>query len=344
LAKRLLVFSAFLLFTAFVAGDLFAEGIPRFFVSSISPDLEIVTQVSNTTPHAWQQFSVIYSLRALRAPSAVDVDPQQYAGFWTELAPLPEQPRSTIRLQNGRQVSEYLLRQVIAFPMSAGSLELPPLRVKVKNASPKADTSHDWDVIGTSNPVSLTVKSLPSADSHHSIAPLVGELEGSLFEDSAGTRSELILELKGTANLALIQPEQWLKAPGDILFSIHLKDSDDTIQTLDTGDSRQLSLLQRRRWSIRLRGIPAKGVRIEDLAIPVFKPGQEHWTWAQIRGLELKRTSAPWLLTDSETDIARDHNRRLGRKALPAIIVSALFVFLVLFLLTQWFFHREKPR
>lgn len=341
MAKRLLFLSACLLFTCYSRGRLLAEETTRFFVSSISRDLEIVTQVSTTIPFVGQQFSVIYSLRALRAPSAVDVDPQQYTGFWTDLAPLPEQPRSTIRLQSGRQVSEFLLRQVIAFPLWAGSLELPPLRVKVKNADSKTASSYDWDVIGASNPVSLIVKALPAADGHSSTPPLVGDLEGSLREEYAGTRSELLLEVRGTPNLALLQPEEWIQAPRDIRFLIRLRDSDDTIQTLDTGDTRRLSLLQSRRWSIRVIGRPVKGLRIEGFAIPVFRASQGHWTSVRIQGIEFKGGSTSWSSGDAETTPSREQGgptRGLSsRLFLAGLIAAASFVLLILIILAYWY-------
>src|SRR2546427_5236076 len=45
-----------------------------------------------------QQFSIVYSLVAQRYPTAVDVQPQQFSGFWTEIVTLPQEPRTIMRL------------------------------------------------------------------------------------------------------------------------------------------------------------------------------------------------------------------------------------------------------
>jgi hypothetical protein len=263
------------------------------FVTPIPRDFEVVTLVSNTNPFVGEQFYVIYSLRAQRAPAAVELDPQQYAGFWTEPAQLPEQPRSTVRLRNGRQVSEYLLRQVMAFPLWAGALELPPLRVKVRIGDSHS-SNLDWDSIGLSRSIPVAARAPTPQREHQDLQPLVGELEGSLSAGSSGVRSDLLLELKGTANLALFQPMEWLKTSSQIRWSVRLKGWDNTIQIRDTGDGRQLTLLQWRRWSIRPLMEAGQALRVEDLAIPVFQPQSGQWTTVRIRGLELKNRDSDW--------------------------------------------------
>jgi len=345
LTKRLLLLCACFLLEASAKSAFSAEETNRFFVSTISRDLEIVAEVSTTDPLVGQQLSVIYSLRAAQALSAVDVDPQQYSGFWTVLAPLPEQPRSTVRFIEGRRVYEFLLRQLIAFPLWAGSLELPPLRVKVKRVDSRASSPDAWDVIGISAPILLKVNPLPPAVEYSSMPPFVGELEGSLLEDKRSERFELLLELRGTVNLALLKPEEWLKAPDQVRFIVRLKDWDNIIQTRDTGDTRQLSLLQRRNWSIHVAGRPVASLHIEDIAIPLFQPNSGHWTSVRIKGLDLARGSAAWTAEDSQTNPTQEHDGVLQgpwrRALLTGLIGATLLLFLVIIFLKQWMWRRR---
>ncbi len=314
----------------------------RLFVSPISNSLEIVTQVSNTSPFVGQQFSVIYSLRTRQAPAAVDLDPQQYSGFWTEPAQLSEQRQSIGSLQNGRPASEYLLRQVIAFPLWPGSLTFPALRVKIKNSDSRG-SGEEWDTIGTSNPVPIEAKALTPATGYAQVPPLVGVLEGSLTAEGSGERSYLLLELKGTANLALFQPKEWLRASRDVRWSIRLKDWDDTVQTRDTGGHRQLSLLQWRRWAIRPAG-PLGTVHLEDLIIPVFQPDENRWITVRIRGCDIKASAASWAAESPSTGGVPGGDNPLQRRTLAAMIGVALLVLLVLVLFTVWLLRTSEGR
>ncbi len=342
MTKQVLLLSACFLLAGPPGGASESEPTVRLFVTPISNSLEIVTQVSSTSPFVGQQHSIIYSLRTLQAPSAVDLDPQQYSGFWTEPAQLSEQRQSIGRLQNGRQASEYLLRQVIAFPLWPGSLALPPLRVKIKN--PDSRTSgEEWDTIGTSNPVPILAKSLTPVPDHGQVLPLVGVLEGSLTPEGSGERSYLLLELKGTANLALFQPKEWLKASPDVRWSIRLKDWDDTVQTRDTGGHRQLSLLQWRRWEIRPAG-SAGTVHLEDLVIPVFQPVENRWITVRIRGCDIKARAASWPAESPQVGGEPSADNPLLRNLTLKVTGSALLVFFAFVLLVLWLRRTSEHR
>src|SRR2546427_1604635 len=93
-----------------------------------------------------QQFSIVYSLVAQRYPTAVDVQPQQFSGFWTEIVTLPQEPRTIMRLVAGKPTHEFLLRQVIAYPVEEGKLVLPPLAVKIMITGALAPGATNWDL------------------------------------------------------------------------------------------------------------------------------------------------------------------------------------------------------
>ncbi len=318
------------------------EQAAQLFISPLTGDLEVVTQVSSINPFVGQQFSIIYTLRALKAPSAVDLDPQQYSGFWTEPAPLSGHQHPDARLQNGRKGSEYLLRQVIAFPLWPGSLVLPPLRVKIKTSDSRA-SADEWDIVGTTNPVPISAKALPFAAVRPNIPPLVGEIEGSLSSEGSAAHPYLLLELKGTANLALFEPGDWLKAPPGGRWSIRLKDWDSTVQTRDTGGRRQLNLLQWRRWTIRPGGSIGT-VHVEDLQIPVFQPVEGQWVSIRVQGQDIKRASrVPENPSAAGPHGAGDPPRRLS-VPVKAAILAAFFVLSILALWRSRAVAAKSPR
>ena len=271
------------------AGDATGQGAPvipsRGSVSQIAPDLAIVTEVSLDAPYVGQQFCIIYKLRAQRPPAAVDIDPQQYSGFWTELIPISADSASAARVLKGQGVVEYLLRQVIAYPLQEGEQRLPALSLKVKRALSTTAQRDDWDIVGASVPVVIEVLPLPPRPQSGPGAPLVGGVEGALRWAGAG-RQALIFEIQGTANLALFRPLDWLRPPAGVRFQEQLAGSDELTQTLDVEGKRQLSLLQRQRWLISVSG-GESGQRIDGFFLPIFEPLEKVWKDQRVEGLSL---------------------------------------------------------
>jgi hypothetical protein len=261
-------------------------GIPsQGAVSQIAPDFAIITEVSLDTPYVGQQFCIIYKLRAQHPPAAVDIDPQQYSGFWTELIPIAADSASAARVLKAQGVVEYLLRQVIAYPLQEGEQKLPPLSLKVKRVGNTAVRREDWDVIGASVPGAIEVLPLPPRPQSGPGVSLVGGIEGALRWAGSG-RQALILEIQGTANLALFKPLDWLRPPVGVRFQEQLAGSDNLTQTTDIEGKRQLSLLQRQRWLISLSGTES-GQRIDGFFLPVFDPLEKTWKDQRIEGLSL---------------------------------------------------------
>jgi hypothetical protein len=254
-------------------------------VSQIAPDLAIVTEVSLEAPYVGQQFCIIYRLRAQRPPAAVDIDPQQYSGFWTELIPVSADSAATARVLKGQVGVEYLLRQIIAYPLQEGKQKLPPMSLKVKRAGSTAAQRDDWDVVGASVPAIIEVLPLPPNPHPNPGVSLVGGVEGALSWAGSG-RQALIFEIQGTANLALFKPLDWLLPPAGVRFHEQLAGSDNLTQTMDVEGKRQLSLLQRQRWLISLSGAES-GQRIDGCFLPVFDPIEKAWVNQRIEGLSL---------------------------------------------------------
>jgi len=171
----------------------------RMLRTPIAPGLTISTDISASSPYLGQQFSIVYSLVAQRYPTAVDVQPQQFSGFWTEVVPLPQETRTITRLVGGRPTHEFLLRQVIAYAMEEGDLLLPPLAVKIMITGALAPGSTNWDVEAASKPVPIRVLPLPDNPEPDQHSLLVGTLEGRLKPAERGEGMESFLELQGTA-------------------------------------------------------------------------------------------------------------------------------------------------
>ena len=255
----------------------------KTFVSPIAPDLAIVTEVSLQNPYVGQQFSVIYRLRAQRPPAAVDIDPQQYPGFWTEVVPISQESASTARPLRGQAVVDFLLRQVIAYPIEEGAVLLPPLSIKVKRTGGVSRQPDDWDVAGLSTPVEIRSLPLPPGGDARKTMPLVGSAEGSMTWEGQD-RSTIVLELQGTANLALFDPLDWIRSRPDQLSRARLVRAENIPRTIDLNGTRRLSLVQRLRWFLTFEE-SRTGQEVDALEVPVFSPLENSWTSLRVPGL-----------------------------------------------------------
>jgi hypothetical protein len=257
----------------------------RTFVSQIARDFAIVTEISLQDPYVGQQFSVIYRLRAQQPPAAVDIDPQQYAGFWTEMIPISQESASTARPLRGQGVVDFLLRQVVAYPIEEGTLQLPPLSIKVKRAGRVSSQPDDWDVVGLSAPIEIRSLPLPPGPESVRTMPLVGSAEGSMSWEGDGYTT-IVLEMQGTANLALFKPLDWLILRPSQVCQAHLVRAENIARTTDLAGKRRLSLVQRQRWILRLAGV-GPGQEVDDLVLPVFAPIDGSWQSLRVQGIKL---------------------------------------------------------
>jgi hypothetical protein len=261
------------------------RNLSQTFVSRVSPDMAIVTELSIGNPFVGQQFSVVYRLRTQHPPTAVDIDPQQYAGFWAELVPISQGSSSARRPRGEPGAVDYLLRQVVAFPLREGPLQLPPLSLKIKTSNHVSPQSDDWDVVCASSPVTVRVSAIPPAPRPGPGLPLVGSVEGNMSWQGEG-RSALVLDIQGTASIAWFRPLEWLRAPEGVTFHERLAGVENTPQTIEVEGSRRLSLIQRQRWTISVSGSHPEQ-RIDDLVLPVFEPGKKIWMNARIAGITI---------------------------------------------------------
>jgi hypothetical protein len=282
-------------------------------VSRVAPGFAIVTEISKVTPYVGQQFSIVYWLRAVRPPSAVDIDPQQFTGFWTETGDPPAESRPARETVDGKAATEYLLRQVIAFPLWEGNLELPALRLKIKLGETVSPRHADWDLVCLSDHVSIRALPVPGHAGAPEEFPLVGTLDGTMV--SARADHQLILELQGTANLAFLDPLRWIRSQQGLRFSASLADSENMVQTRDQAGRRQLQLIQRRRWVVRALGFAASNSRVGDVLLRVFHPEAGTWGEKRLPGTALRGYPVPQI---------SPHGSRLSAWHLPASAISAI--------------------
>jgi hypothetical protein len=232
------------------------------YETNIAPGIAIVTEVSTASPFVGQQVGVVFRLRVLEPPSAVDIDPQQFSGFWLETVPLKE---AGARISADGKSQEYTLRRAVVFPLFGGRVSLPPLRVKIKRAPGSA--SVEWDVVGSSTQVPLNVHGLPPVSGSRGREVLVGLVSGKISEELRGGTPAVFLELSGTANIALFDPSAWLQRAVGRTVSARAVDYDSEVEP-DSARGSVPALLMRRRWELRGSGrlLPS------DADIPVFRP------------------------------------------------------------------------
>jgi hypothetical protein len=277
-----LVFFAFL---CDVSGQPPTQDLSRSQISRIAAGFAIVTELSADQVYLGQQLSILYRLEAEKPPLAVDIDPQQFSGFWSEIAPLSEGASAPSRTVSAGRNYRYWLRQVIAYPLVEGSLQLPPLQVKIKTSQSSSHAPDDWDIVKASDSLKISVISpLKNTESNDEF-PLVGNVEGKISRVFRGGRTEASLDLWGSANLDLLQVEQWVRSPGNVPLSIRLSDRENTVQTQDIGGRRSISLLQRRRWIIRSPWNTSDEPQIADINLPYFDVRKGSWDTALIEGI-----------------------------------------------------------
>jgi len=254
-------------------------------ISRIAPGFAIVTELSTDQVYLGQQFTILYRLEAAKPPVAVDIDPQQFSGFWSEIAPLNEgaSVRSRASVAGGKY--QYLLRQVIAYPLFSGILQLPPLQVKIKTLQSPSLALDAWDIVNASDSQTISViNPLKNGESSDEF-PLVGSVEGKISKVLTGGRIEARLELWGSANLDFFQVKRWVRSPGNVPLSIQLSDRENMVQTQDIGGKRNISLLQRRRWIVRSLWDASGEPQIEDINLPFFDVRKGSWDTKLIEGI-----------------------------------------------------------
>jgi hypothetical protein len=233
----------------------------------VAPDISILTEISAASPFVGQQVGLLYRLRVLESPAAVDIDPQQFTGFWFESVAVNEMGRR--RSADGR-FEDYVLRRVVLFPLYAGEVRVPPLRVKIKRTTSTIGPA-EWDLVGSSAAVLLRVREATAGPRAGQSGPLVGVVSGRLFEESRAGAPAVFLELKGTANLALFDPATWITPPGGGRVTARQVDYDRTVQgDLDRPESLP-TVVMRCRWELR----GDQTVVLPDLEFPVFNPASE---------------------------------------------------------------------
>jgi hypothetical protein len=241
----------------------------RILQEALDPHLAVITEVSNVEPYVGEQFSVVYKLRCSIPPAGVDIDPQDVTGFWTVTAPTRGEARAEVVTLNGRPATDFLLRQLIAFPLRPGKQLLPPLRLKIKR---QGGSSEDWDLKASTQSVEVEVRPVPGAGEARDGYLIVGSLKGKLTGGDWDGAREAVLEIEGTANLDLFAAEQWLKHLDTPGIKVRLKDKESLIQTRDYEGKRRLSLLQRQRWTVSAMPWGDAAVRLASFSVPFFDP------------------------------------------------------------------------
>jgi len=205
----------------------------------VTEGVDLVTVVSSTRPFLGEQISVVYRLQTRVAIAALDVDPQNFDGFWSVVVPVSEVEPAGSR----GTVQQFILRQVVAWPLRVGSIGLPPLRLKARLSGRKhADTA--WDLIAETEPPAIVVRDVPESSAQ--LLPLVGNLTATVR--TSPESGSVVLELAGTANLSFFEPLQWLQ--GAPSLRAVLLDSDQVPQRQFKEGALDLTLLQRRRWRL----------------------------------------------------------------------------------------------
>lgn len=316
----------------------------RLYSTHVGRNFSIVSEVSQPGPYVGQQFSVVYSLRAPISPRAVDVEPQEYAGFWTETIPLPEETHYFTRIVNGKPAYEFMLRQVVAYPLAEGDLLFPPVGVKIKIGGDLTAGKPNWDIVAQSDPVPIRVRPIPSSPWAGKGSPFVGSIHGRFSETDTTDGHEILLEVQGTANLAFFNPQEWFRQTGGRHLPPRLVSAENDVQIRDIGGKRVLTLAQRQRWSIRLFPEGEKPLRIEDMVLPVFQAADGAWRMVRIAGPSLKSSAFDSFtqgLVSSSSDVSSQRSATPWLRSIWHILALVLLGASSLGLARLWWVRRK---
>ena len=303
-------------------------GLEGYFVSQIAPSLWLNTDVNMLDPYVGQQFSVVYSLTAFDPPMAVDIQPQQYHGFWSQVVPLPRESRIARGELGGKPVFNYLLRQVVVSPIFEGQAKLPPLKIKLR-----IQRDFPRPVQGTSDPIEIEVRPLPKCPFSLRGSPLVGQLKGKMYPGPSGVATAR-LELEGTANLAFFDPARWLVGGGSET-RIRLRVAESRVQVRDLEGRRSLTTVRRYEWGLH----PGTGVSSQpDLKIPTFNPRDGGW--------EVLKIASSWPLQAKGADAADEPTSVSVPSRRPELVTRLLYGGCLLVLVAAgslWWHRRPRP-
>lgn len=188
--------------------------------SSTSPDVFIKVEVSDQTPVVGQQITadlVLYFRAPLEIVSYQPSSNWVTDGFWKELMSDGSNPRAESVIMNGERFRKAVLLKHALFPGRPGNLTIgeASVAVSVRNPSRYSDPfSNFFGGFGTnqrnidlkSEPVRITVSALPSTSSKTlgAVGDFTITRRLSTPTATVGEAIEVITEIRGTGNLALI--------------------------------------------------------------------------------------------------------------------------------------------
>jgi hypothetical protein len=192
---------------------------------SQQPDIFLKLEVSDKQPTSGQQIIsevVLYFRDGLEVNSYQPVPGWKAEGFWKEELDNAERPQATSTIIDGVRYRKARLLQFALFPTKSGKLEISPYEVVVSVRSTRSRGDSFSSFFGgmggnqrqvelKSDPVTLNVQSLPSADDNHYFGA-VGNYQIrrqiSSQEIVAGESIEIETQVRGTGNIPLItKPE-----------------------------------------------------------------------------------------------------------------------------------------
>jgi hypothetical protein len=188
--------------------------------SSTSPDVFIKVEVSDRSPVVGQQITadlVLYFRAPLEIVSYQPSSNWVTDGFWKELMSDGSNPRAESVIMNGERFRRAVLLKHALFPGRPGNLTIgeASVSVSVRNPSRYSDPfSNFFGGFGTnqrsidlkSEPVRLTVSPLPTTTSKTlgAVGDFTISRRLSTPTATVGEAIEVITEIRGTGNLALI--------------------------------------------------------------------------------------------------------------------------------------------
>lgn len=209
----------------------------------IDEHIFIKVDVDKTNVALGEQITAVYKLYT-RLPMQVNLTKlPSLIGFWSQDFKIPQPPKPTREILNGKEYQVFILKKSALFPTQAGTLTLDPAQAegavkilnakKVKQHNPFDDffggsladafvTAYGYEDVPVklkSSPLNINVSELPSTNKPASFNGAVGNytLESNIDKTELTTDDNAIITIRvsGTGNLKLITPPT-LQFPEDL--------------------------------------------------------------------------------------------------------------------------------
>lgn len=264
--------------------DMFGESEPQAegeFLLIVSPD--------RTEVYQGEQITVTWTFYTTKQVASLNLkEPPALTGFWADEIYQPKQLDYEVKTIRGRRYYAAVVRRTALFPTQAGELKIGAMSLEGEVVAPGFFFSETRPFSVSSDPVKVTVKSMPETNRPQSFTGGVGSFQVSAglskSTSSGGEPITLNITITGTGNLGLISPPNLPEISGLKVLKPETKDN------FSYSGAR---LNGTRKFSYPLLPTADGRFRIPEMELGFFDPKTGEYYTRKTPALELVATNVP---------------------------------------------------